>query len=257
VYDYVEQSVQEMQPKGISQDLSLVIFSFLSVLSVSTLIAGFIRGTFSGNMISVSVLFLAGLVSLFHLGQKRRSWRAISNIKKSPLSREIAAFIVYFTLSVATTAFRLPLLLVISSVTGLVFLIIIDSVYIFSDKNRSIVMHSGQTFISALLIASFLSGLTLPFIFLGALKLISPCNNLFRKQDDKYFIFRFLRLAFLIVPAIAMISKNSHLEFLTVLIFLAGESFDRILFYTDFKPLNINTLITEYSNADKNEKERS
>jgi hypothetical protein len=54
-----------------------------------------------------------------------------------------------------------------------------------------------------------------------------------------------------------MIAKNSHLEFLTVFIFLAGELFDRILFYVDFKPLNINILISEHHNADKNEKERS
>jgi DMSO reductase anchor subunit/ferredoxin len=250
-------SVQGIQPKSISQDISLVIFSFLSVLSVATLISAFIDGAFSTIIISVTLLFLAGVVSLFHLGQKSRSWRALSNMKKSHLSREIVAFIVYFTLSVATAVFRLPLLVIISSVTGLVFLILIDSVYIYSDKSRSIVMHSGQTFISALLIASFLSGLTLPFIFLGAVKLISPCNNLFRKQDDKYFIFRFLRLAFLILSALAMITKNSHLEFLTVFIFLAGELFDRILFYVDFKPLNINILISEHHNADKNEKERS
>jgi hypothetical protein len=118
-------------------------------------------------------------------------------------------------------------------------------------------MHSGQTFISALLIVSFLSGLTFPFIFLGAVKLLSPGNNLLRKKDDKYFIIRFLRLAFLILPAIAMISKNSHLEFLTIFVFLTGELFDRILFYADFKPLNINTLISEHSNAEKNEKKRS
>jgi len=250
-------SKQEIHPKNISQEISLIIFSFLSVLSVATLITAFIQGTFSGNMISVTVLFLAGIVSLFHLGQKNRSWRALSNLKKSPLSREIAAFIIYFTLSVATTVFRLPLLLVISSVAGLLFLIMIDSVYIYSDKSKSIVMHSGQTFISALLIVSFLSGLTLPFIFLGAIKLISAGNSLLRKQDDKYFIIRFLRLAFLILPAIALISKNSHLEFLTIFVFLTGELFDRILFYADFNPLNINTLIRECNNADKNEKERS
>jgi DMSO reductase anchor subunit/ferredoxin len=251
------QSKQEVYPKNISNEISLVIFSFLSVLSVATLITAFIQGTFSGNIISVVVLLLAGIVSLFHLGQKKRSWRAMTNLKKSPLSREIAAFIVYFTLSVATVVFRLPLLLVVSSVAGLIFLIMIDSVYIYSDKRKSIVMHSGQTFISALLIGSFLSGLTFPFIFLAAIKLISAGNNLFSKQDDNYFIIRFLRLAFLILPAIAMISNNSHLESLTIFIFLTGELFDRILFYADFKPLNINILIREHRNAEKNEKERS
>jgi len=251
------QQKQEVYPKNISQETSLVIFSFLSVLSVVTLINAFIGGTFTGNLLTVPLLFLAGIVSLFHLGQKNRSWRALANLKKSPLSREIAAFIVYFSLSVATAVFRLPILMVVSSVAGLLFLIMIDSVYIYSDKSRSVVMHSGQTFISALLIVSFLSGLTLPFIFLAAVKLISAGNNLFRKQEDKYFIIRFMRLAFLVLPAVAMISKNSHLEFLTIFVFLTGEVFDRILFYADFKPLNINILIREHYNADKNEKERS
>ena len=242
--------------RDISQEMSLIIFSFLSLLSVAILISAFIKGSFPDKMIQIPVLFLTGIVSLFHLGQKNRSWRALTNIKNSPLSREIAAFILYFILSVAATIFQIPFLLVVSSVAGLVFLIIIDSVYIYSDNRRAVVTHSGQTFISALLIISFLSGLILPFIFLAVIKLLASGKNLL-KQDGYYFIFRFLRLAFLIIPAIAMVSVNPYYEFLTIFIFITGEFFDRILFYIDFNPLNINTLIREHRNFDKNEKKRS
>lgn len=116
-------------------------------------------------------------------------------------------------------------------------------------------MHSGQTFISALLIISFLSGLMLPFVFLVIIKLISSGKNMIGKQAENYFSIRFLRLAFLIL-ATALFFKNSYKELSSVIIFLSGELLDRILFYLDFNPLNINTSISEHRNNEKNE-ERS
>ena len=38
---------------------------------------------------------------------------------------------------------------------------------------------------------------------------------------------------------------------------MIGELFDRTLFYTDYNPLNINLLIREQINYDRDEKKRS
>ncbi len=143
------------EAKNISAESSLILFSFLSALSVSSIVSSFIKGVFPEKNIFLPILLLAGVTSFFHLGKKFRSWRSLANLKNSPLSREIAAFIVYAFTSSLTVLFHLPGFLIASSITGLLFLILIDSVYIYSVRNRSVLLHSGQTFISALLIISF------------------------------------------------------------------------------------------------------
>ena len=152
---------------------SLLLFSFLSTFSVATLISSFIKGKFPEKMIFIPVLVLTGLISLFHLGRKSRSWRSVSNLRTSLLSREILFFITYAVLSTISIFVHIAVLIIISSFAGLIFLVMIDSVYIFSDKRKSVILHSGQTFISALLMASFFSGTILPFIFIALIKLIS------------------------------------------------------------------------------------
>jgi hypothetical protein len=70
------------------------------------------------------------------------------------------------------------------------------------------------------------------------------------------FEIRFLRIAFLIITGISLISHNSYPDLVTISIFLTGELFDRIIFYIDFNPLNINALINSQLNIDRDEKER-
>ncbi len=243
--------------KNITGEFSLIAFTFLSTLSVSTIISSFIKGIFPSKAIFIPVLVLAGAVTFLHLGKKMRSWRSVINIKKSPLSREIVAFIAYSLFSLITVFSHLPVFLLASDVLGLVFLLAIDGVYIYSDKNRSVFLHSGQTFTSALLIISYVSGLLWPFIFVALLKLISSFSGLLnKKRNNNDQGIRFLRLAFLIVPGAGMIFHISNTDLLIVSVFLTGELLDRILFYLDFNPLNINALIKEQLNTEKNEKKR-
>lgn len=247
----------EHTTRSITSDISLLLFSFLSTFSVATLISSFIKGEFPEKMTFIPVLILAGIISLFHLGKKARSWRAISNFKTSPLSREISFFIIYAIFSVITAIFHIPVLILISSFAGLIFLAMIDSVYLYSDRRRSIMFHSGQTFLSALLMISFFSGIILPFVFIALIKLSSLIYSLVSKPGGNVFNLRFIRIAFLLIPAISLISNNFHHELSIVIIFMTGELFDRILFYIDYNPLNINILIREQINYDRDEKKRS
>jgi len=250
-------SKSEPDKKSVRAEVSLIIFSFLSTLSVASLISSFIKGEYPDKLIFTIVLFLAGLSSLFHLGRKTRSWRAISNFRSSPLSREIILFIIYGVLSTAAIFTHIPVLLIISSFTGLIFLITIDSVYIFSDKRKTVFFHSGQTFISALLMASFFSGVILPFIFIAILKLTLSIYSLVRKHYGYMFNIRFFRIAFLFVPVMSMILHNFQNDFTIIIIFMAGELLDRILFYYEYNPLNINIMMREQFNYYKDEKKRS
>ena len=248
---------QNKKGKNISDELSLIIFSFLATISVATIISSFIGGVFPDRSIFISVLVIAGIVSFFHLGRILRSWRSVINLRNSPLSREIAAFIVYAGVSSVTVILRIPVLLIASSIIGLIFLLLIDNVYIYTDRKKTVILHSGQTFISALIIVSFISGIVLPFVFMALIKLVSIFYRLLvNKLNNSDITLRFLRTVFLVVPGMSLILHNSNPDIFIIIIFLIGELIDRILFYIDFNPLNINTLIDEQLNLDRNEKKR-
>ena len=71
------------------------------------------------------------------------------------------------------------------------------------------------------------------------------------------FNLRFFRIAFLFLPVMSLILYNFQIDFTIIIIFMAGELLDRILFYFDFNPLNINILIREHFNYYRDEKKRS
>lgn len=243
--------------KGMAGEWSLFAFSFLTTLSVATIISSFINGIFPEKILFVSIIILAGIISLFHLGKRLRAWRAISNLRRSPLSREIALFIIYSVVSFIAVFFQLPGFLIVSSIVGLVLLIVIDSVYIYADKRKSVIMHSGQTFLSALLIVSFFTGIVLPFIFIALIKLAASAYSLsFNKINNINFVIRFLRIALLLVTGVSLVSEISYPDPVISSIFLIGELIDRIIFYIDFSPVNINTEIIKQINIERNEKKR-
>lgn len=180
------------------------------------------------------------------------------NLKNSPLSREIAVLIIYSGIALTMSIVHMPVLLIASLISGLILLFLIDNVYYYADKRDSVVLHSGQTFITALLIGSFLSGMIIPFVFIALIKLFTAVHNLNQKRRKRtYFELRFIRIAFLIISGISLISHISYRELPVIGLFLTGELLDRILFYIDFNPMNINQMIEEQLNKERDEKKRS
>jgi DMSO reductase anchor subunit len=197
-------------------------------------------------------------ISLFHLGRKPRAWRAIFNFKKSPLSREIAFFTIFAISSITSTVMKYPVLLVFASVSGLVFLISIDNVYIFADNRKKMILHSGQTFLTGLLIIAFATGNVIPFIFIALLKAASAFYNIFINiRTGIIFVLRFLRLVILFMSAGSIINGNFVGYNIALIFFLTGEFFERIIFYVDFEPVNINNSILKHQIFTLNEKKRN
>ncbi|MCX6320807.1 MAG: 4Fe-4S binding protein [Bacteroidia bacterium] len=252
-----EVPILNAKERGMSGEWSLFAFSFLTTLSVATIISSFINGIFPEKILFVSIIILAGIISLFHLGKRLRAWRALANVKSSPLSREIALFIIYSVVSFFAVFFQLPGFFIASSIVGLILLIVIDSVYIYADKRKSVIMHSGQTFLSALLIVSFFTGIVLPFIFIALIKLAASAYSLsVNKINNINFVIRFVRIALLLVTGVSLVSEISYPDPVISSIFLTGELIDRIIFYIDFAPVNINTEIIKQINIERNEKKR-
>jgi Fe-S-cluster-containing dehydrogenase component len=241
----------------VTGDWILVLFTFIVTLSVSSLISSLFMGKFPDILFFISSLILAGIISLFHLGKKSMAWRALSNIKTSPLSREIALFIVYSVLSIPAVAFHQPFFMIASSFAGLIMLIIIDSVYITADRRRKMIFHSGQTFLTGLLIVSFLTANVIPFIFIALIKVAASLNNMLANNiSSMNFSIRFLRIAILIITGLSLISGHNKGDAVIISLFLTGELFDRIIFYIDFDPEDINKLIYKNITEVKNEKKR-
>ncbi|HKK41802.1 MAG TPA: DmsC/YnfH family molybdoenzyme membrane anchor subunit [Bacteroidales bacterium] len=234
----------------------LVLFSFIVTLSVSYVITSLFEGTFPDQWIFFPAIVVAGLISLLHLGHPERAWKAPLNIKTSPLSREITAFIIYAILSFIAVLLRIPAVLLAASAAGLILLILIDAVYYFSDRSRRIILHGGQTFLSALLMVSFLTRNVLPFTFIALLKLSASFYNMASlKNTGAYFGLRFMRFAILLITGVILVSGRFVISEVVIISFFTGELIDRILYYVDFNPVNINDMILNneitYSNETK------
>jgi len=117
------------------------------------------------------------------------------------------------------------------------------------------IFHSGQTFLSGLLIVSFLTGFVYPFVFIAMIKLVSSVYIiLINKISGIQFGFRFIRIALLIVIAVSMVSQISYSDPVILSIFIIGELIDRMIFYDDFSPINIDKEIVKQINIDLDEK---
>jgi Fe-S-cluster-containing dehydrogenase component len=253
--DFIHKSDKE---ENIKPAWSLIAFSFLATLSVSFTGILLLSGNLKWPWLPLLMIMTAGFFSVFHLGKKFRAWSAVSNILKSPLSKEIVMYLIYLSLSAIAFVSGKTGFLLASALSGAVMLVIVDSVYAIPDYRSFWYFHSGQTFISGLLILSYFAEFKTAFIFIAMIKLTSGVFKLFNSQykQSQYGI-RFLRLALLIIAGISFITGISYHDPVVSFLFITGELSDRILFYFDFEPLNINTLISQQLKIIKNEKKRN
>jgi anaerobic dimethyl sulfoxide reductase subunit B (iron-sulfur subunit) len=253
----IETIIPKTDSRSLAEDWSLLLFSFLTTISVSLLVSSVINGTFMKVTSFAAIIFLAGIISIFHTGRILRIWRTVRKLRTSPLSREIGGFIIYVSVGLTAVILESPALLVAASALGLILLILIDSVYIYSDNRKYVLTHSGQTFLSSLLIISFITGSIIPFIFIALIKVASTLYNWTLKRIKVTgFGLRYLRLALLVVTGTSLVTGISFPDPVIIILFIGGEFLDRVFFYLDFKPLNINTLIHNHLIIGKDEKKR-
>jgi Fe-S-cluster-containing dehydrogenase component/DMSO reductase anchor subunit len=218
---------------------SLVLFSFLSVISVSVNISGVFNEDYNRSYLPHITILAAVFISVFHLGNKKNLWRAIFNVQRSPLSREILMLLVYSAFLIASLLTRNIAVESSSAIAGLLFLISIDGVYWHSSGKKTAGLHSGQSFLTALLISSYLTDSTIPFLFIALLKLLIIIYHSLRSgYKNPFYPLRIFRASLLIILA-AVIFSGMTRNNAAIIILIAGELIDRILFYIDFKPENI------------------
>ncbi len=242
------------------KEWSLILFSFLVTVSASLTASEYSGGIRTGYLAIFLILASALVVSFAHLGSPLRSWRAVLNIKSSPLSKEIV-MVSIFALAIILNVFikSLPLQLV-TILLGIFALTDIDALYYSTDKSWSLLFHSGQTFFSALLLYSAISGYIKLFAFLCILAGVSAVfRKLARDMSIKQEWLLYIRLTLLVIPLILILLKTYLNNYLFAVSVLSGIFIDRVLFYACFRPLNIRHYIEEKSISDyeKARRERS
>jgi hypothetical protein len=97
------------------------------------------------------------------------------------------------------------------------------------------------------LITSFLSGSIIPFMFIAVLKLaVSFYNFSVNRKYGISFGISFMRIALLILTGVSLVLNISYSDCILISLFLTEEFLDRLIYYYDFNPININTLINEH-----------
>lgn len=243
-----------LQKEFTRPEWSLVLFSFIAMFSVATQAASFVKGIFPGNIFFLQVI-LAAIVSLFHLGKPLKAFRSLKNVRHSPLSREILFFLLFAIFSLAATVMQMAEFAVAALVSGLILLILIDSVY--ARPDRKVLLHSGQTFLGGLLLISYFTDNILPFTFIVLLKTILTTRQLIKPGFGSFLpAVRFFKAAILLVALAGLISGYAKQEFSVSFIVISAEFIDRILYYLDFEPENIKRNISNNVKALYHEKKR-
>jgi NAD-dependent dihydropyrimidine dehydrogenase PreA subunit len=174
----VEEEILAMRAAGtgssvsLRKEWSLALFSVLVITASVMLMVSALLGTSPGGFIPTLLMAGAMAVSLVHLGVPGKSWRAVFNLRSSPLSREIA-MVLLLTL-VALLNWLKPDLIppLITGLLALLTLISVDNVYFAADRSLSLRLHSGQAFFTGLYAATWFIEPTVIFIVFSMLAAI-------------------------------------------------------------------------------------
>ncbi len=227
-----------------SSEWSLAGFTFLlAVLFGSLTAAAFDRREVPPIAFAVSAA-VAAMLSLAHLGKPARAWRAILNLRRSPVSREVLGFgglaslgtlsLAWPTGAVATALGWLGL------AAGLLALVSADLVYRPVFQRGHPVLDSAGVLVTGLYLAGILAGSGWMAAPVGAFKLyvylrrrvgeISPTNQSGSARAWPTAVARIgLGLA---IPGIAWVASGTPLPAWVILSALIGEALDRAGFYS-------------------------
>ncbi len=219
-----------------------ILFSFLTTLSTAMMIS-WLTGNIEPEIhVAFAVFSLSVFSGIIYFYRTIR----INTISKADFKYSILIDIIIFLLYMGIAPFAIfiksAFLILLASTTGLLFLIINDTLITkFQGWNKSSLFHGGQAFITALLIASFLTGMKMPFLFIAVIKLISSTYIILAtKPQNIYLSLWILRILLSLVAGVTIFCKLLYSDPVIICLFLSGELLDRVFFYRD-----LNILQTE------------
>ncbi len=162
---------------GLASEWSLAGFTFLLAVLFALLSANTVGTLRVPALGYAAIAGVAVLLSLAHLGRPARAWRAILNLRGSPVSREVLGFGALGalgTLSLAWPAGEIATGIAwLGLGAGLLALVSADSVYRPVFQGGRPALHSGGALLTGLYLAGLLAGVAWLAAAVGALKLYS------------------------------------------------------------------------------------
>ncbi len=226
-----------------AKEWTLIVFTL--IVSVMTAIAT--SGFLNQAELKIKILFLtagalAAFLSTIHLGKPLRAWRALLNIKKSWLSREILFFtLFYFSQLLNILFFKVPWFITI--ILSILLLYSIDRLYKPVQVHWKNKIHSAQVLFIALSFYLILNNLYLYWFFIMILRLyLFSTQSLKTVFSDKFKIsIRIVRILSIFLTGLFIISSYPYSTI--IITFSAGEIIDRILFYDELEQTDVKKLI--------------
>jgi DMSO reductase anchor subunit/ferredoxin len=218
-----------------SKEWPLISFSLLS----AWMVALFLTRQQVGNPVWLkwalpAMGIIATVLSFSHLGKKLNSWRAILNVERSWLSREIFFFAFFFIgLIVDFFVYDLPEAVMI--INGIFFLVSVDRLYMLATWKWKVKVHSAQVIFIVASIWLLVSGYELFFILFTILR-----GGLFALQKGARGSISSVHSAsgffmiFLPVVIISMVVYQVNYMVILALVLLT-DVLDRVEFYGDLK----------------------
>jgi len=218
----------------------LVVFTLICSLLAGIFYARFFNDLNVNPWVFLGVGALGGLMTFLHLGKKSRAWRAILNVNKSWLSREIVSYGGFMLLSgLFLLVVQSTFLGVLTVLCGFFLLYSIDKVYHFGLSPTPIKIHSASALLTGIFLASLLSDNALVYWVVGFIKLTL---YLYRKG---YFMAKgmnirlgltWLRLIFGFILPIALYAiVGTEVNVWILVSILLGELIDRTEFYLELQ----------------------
>jgi len=218
------------------------------------------RTALSGSWFTaiLPLLLTAGAmaVSAMHLGRPGRSYRAVLNILRSPLSREIVMVMLLGAASLVSWLKPGMIPLAVTAAIAVMSVIAVDLVYFAADRSFSLRLHTGQAFFTALYAVTWFTEPRLLFIIFSMITAVSVVLRYgSAERGEPQRTLYYLRAMSLPLVFLLIYPGNPVTDLFATLLFFAVLVADRLLFYLDFNPPDIKETIRKHFNTEY-EKER-
>ena len=228
------------------REWSLIIFTYLSSWMFGLFFSIMNYPSSSEIKAYALVTLVTLLISVIHLRKPLKAWRAITNISKSALSREIAALLFFVIISNISLIAGGALLNSISFAAGLVFLVMVDNVYTTVDSGNDLKYHPGTVFLIGLTMASLFSGQYMPLLIIAAIQIIMSLRLAIKNRSrTRYIIMSIFILLMatgifiLMSPIISTILTHRIALITAVVMIMTAEALIRVTYYFEFRPKGV------------------
>jgi len=220
---------------------TLLCFTFTAALLVAWVTAGALAGFAPRPEILLPAGLAAMGLSTLHLGRKSRAWRAMLNLRRSWLSREVVLFPAFLALAGAAalsngTAGSLAWA---ATATGLAALFAMDRVYAVT-RTPGLAAHSAQVLLTGLLFAGLLASNAFLAVTVSMIKIalyVGRKARFVREGRSRKPLRSLLRVALLLAAWVApQATDPAALHALVLVVVAAGELIDRSEYYLELDP---------------------